>query len=58
MINTNARLKCSMITTKPILDFLYWDSFIPLFDKVENLKGITIINDGQEDARYYTIFGR
>jgi hypothetical protein len=47
-----------MINTKPILDFLYWDSFIPLFDEVENLKGITIINDGQEAARYYTIFGR
>lgn len=46
-----------MIKTKAILDFLYWDSFIPLFDEVENLKGITIINDGQEAAMYNTIYG-
>ena len=46
-----------MIKTKPILDFLYWDSFIPLFDELENLEGITIIDDGQAAARYNTIFG-
>ena len=46
-----------MIKTKPILDFLYWDSFIPLLDKIEYFEEITIIDDGQAAARYNTIFG-
>ena len=46
-----------MIKTKPILDFLYWDKFIPLFDELENLEGITLV-----DPEIYgfndTIYGR
>lgn len=45
-----------MINTKAILDFLYWNKFIPLFDELEDLEGITLVDSEIYDFND-TIYG-
>lgn len=45
-----------MIKTKPILDFYYWDKFIPRFNEIEDFEEIDL-EDNEMCAINHTIFG-
>ena len=44
-----------MIKTKPILDFFYWDKFIPRFNEIEDFEEIEL--ETEMYAINHTIFG-